>query len=246
MPLISIVTVSLNAVDTIRETLESVAVQSFVDYEHIVIDGASTDGTRECLEEFGSNRLFWKSEPDLGLYDAMNKGVASSSGDFLIFLNADDQLCSTESLHWVSQVVGSKSILYAFPILLGNSTESKIRKPWPFGFRMRFKTCLWHQGTVISRKLFERIGPYNSSLKIAGDYDWFLRAYLSGVAVAYFDEPFALMGDQGISMSSDWETVKRRIMEEKAVHGALAEVGLWSLIYRLYWLGYPRYKRLLS
>jgi glycosyltransferase involved in cell wall biosynthesis len=105
-PRISVVTVSFNAAATIADTLASVARQTGVNYEHIIVDGGSSDGTMDVVRQHDHDRLIAKSEPDAGIYDAMNKGVAQATGDYLLFLNADDYLARPDALALAAEKLG--------------------------------------------------------------------------------------------------------------------------------------------
>src|SRR4051812_38325165 len=109
LPRISVITAVLNGAQTLRECLESVARQEYANLENLVIDGGSTDGTLEIVRAFPAVR--WQSEPDLGTYDAMNKGIGLATGDFLLFLGADDQLLA-DLAQIASRLHGPRTIYY--------------------------------------------------------------------------------------------------------------------------------------
>ncbi|MDE6273352.1 MAG: glycosyltransferase [Muribaculaceae bacterium] len=113
----TIVTVCYNAVDVIEPTLKSVINQTYPDVEYIVVDGASTDGTKELLQKYGDRIDLLISEPDKGIYDAMNKGIAAATGDFINFMNAGDEFSSPSVLEEVSRQINPDS-----DIIYGNST----------------------------------------------------------------------------------------------------------------------------
>ncbi len=114
---ISIITISLNDVENLKRTLESVRAQSFTSFEHIVMDGFSNDGTQEFLKQLNYPQLKFTSEKDSGLYNAMNKGILKCSGDYIVFLNAGDTFHTADSLLEVSKFLGQADFVY-FDIFL--------------------------------------------------------------------------------------------------------------------------------
>ena len=96
MPKLSIITVNLNNREGLRKTAESVVSQTYKDYEWIVIDGGSTDGSKELIEQYAEHISYWVSEPDKGIYNAMNKGIRQAHGEYFLFLNSGDSLCDDD------------------------------------------------------------------------------------------------------------------------------------------------------
>lgn len=117
--LFSVVTVALNSESTIGDTLTSVRSQQFEDYEHIIIDGASKDGTLDVVRSNQHSRLRWNSEPDGGLYDAMNKGLHMAQGDYVLFLNSDDFFLVPTPSHWLPR--GSPKQMRTASLPMSNS-----------------------------------------------------------------------------------------------------------------------------
>lgn len=243
MPLISIVTVCRNAEATIKDTIESVALQTFRDYEHIVIDGASTDRTVEIIRPYSPKLAFWSSEPDGGIADAMNKGIAVASGDYILFLHADDYLASGDSLELAATHLGRGADIYAFDIFFQTAWDKKRRKPRGATWYLRFKTGFLHQGVFCRRDLFDRIGRFDTNYSIAMDYEFFLRAVQRGASVEYVPETLSVMRDTGISSQRDWPTLRRRFSEEREIHRQRCQSARMALVYRLYWSLYLPYRR---
>ncbi|MGX9728407.1 MAG: glycosyltransferase family 2 protein [Candidatus Electronema sp. VV] len=174
-PRYSIITVCLNAKDGLKKTLHSIEQQTFNNFEWIVIDGNSTDGTVELLRNHPRvNKLI--SEPDEGIYDAMNKGIAISSGEYLLFLNAGDWLFSKETLTDIEEYLIT-------PIVIGNlvvvypSGVVSLRKHEYYGINRKYiyNRTLPHQATFIKRDIFFKYGFYFKDFKIKGDHDFFAR-----------------------------------------------------------------------
>ena len=111
-PKLSIITINLNNAAGLRKTIESVVNQTFTDYEYLIIDGGSTDGSVEVIKEFADKITYWVSEPDKGIYNAMNKGILKARGEYLQFLNSGDWLVDNEVLFRVFSLNHFEDILY--------------------------------------------------------------------------------------------------------------------------------------
>jgi glycosyltransferase involved in cell wall biosynthesis len=223
-----------------------VATQKGASFEHIVIDGGSTDGSAQILRD-GSDRLaYWISEPDSGIGDAMNKGLPKATGQWLLFLHADDELLGDDALSRVAAALRTTNARIAgFPILYGSSAEKRLLQPGGPGFLLHFKTTFYHQATFIRRDVFRDVGPYDTTLRIAMDYEFFLRAWLRGVPMTTFSEPIpSWMRDTGISSLPDWPSLKKRFAEERAIHRMHARSIAARVGYAIYWGLYLSYRRL--
>jgi len=178
---VSVVTVCFNSARTIEATLLSVARQSHDDVEHIVIDGASTDGTLEILERHRQGLSVLVSERDRGLYDAMNKGWARASGEVVGFLNADDTFAEPDVLAAVASAFEQTASDAVYGDLELHSETGKLVRSWKSGSFHRFKYHLgWmtpHPATYVRRELFERHGGFVQDLSIAADYELMLRFF---------------------------------------------------------------------
>jgi GT2 family glycosyltransferase len=244
---ISIVTVCLNPGSHLLECLDSVARQSWREYEHIVIDGGSTDGSAAALEQVGG-LAYWHSKPDGGIADAMNQGLARARGEWLLFLHADDYLTGPGALGEVAGVLAASGAdVVAFPIHYGQPGKLRVITPRGPGPWLLFKTGFLHQATFIRRAVFERIGGYRTEYRIAMDYEFFLRAWRRGIPMQTSDATIpTVMRDTGVSARRDWPSLQRRLAEERAVQLGLAPAWPLRWTYRVYWALYPAYKRLVS
>jgi glycosyltransferase involved in cell wall biosynthesis len=188
---VSIITVCFNEEKTISDTCESVICQTFKDFEWIVVDGGSTDGTLEVFKTYAKHISHFVSEKDRGIYDAMNKGILKATGSYLLFLNGGDTLHDPHVLHDIFTDHSPKAdILYGKELqikkdgtwrLFGNSYKFDVNF-WILGYKLR------HQAAFFRRNLFEKYGLYNLEYQSAGDYELFLR-YIFGnqCSVQYFD-----------------------------------------------------------
>lgn len=177
MPLISIITVCYNAAGTVERTLDSVDAQTFGNYEHLIIDGASTDGTIAAIKSRPNMRRKVVSEPDGGLYDAMNKGLALAKGDYVVYMNAGDKFHARDSLKAIADAIaatGRPGIVYGQTVLVdndGNVTgERHLRAPANLTLRsFASGMVVCHQAFIVLRLL----APfYDLRYKYSADYDW--------------------------------------------------------------------------
>jgi len=190
-PLFSIITVVYNDVGGLALTKSSIACQTFTDFEWIVIDGGSNDGAVGFLEQCDQSGLSWVSEKDRGIYDAMNKGMLKSSGEYLVFLNAGDTFPSSGTLAQVSDalaVVPKPDVLfggaeYKFPDgkTLFRPPKMVVRSIW-HGLPAN------HQATYYSRGILDGV-QYDIKYRICGDYYLIAKLYKKGFTPAYLDKP---------------------------------------------------------
>lgn len=175
---LSIITVNLNDSAGLRKTMESVTSQSYTDYEYIVIDGGSTDGSVDVIRDYEHKVGHWRSEKDKGIYDAMNKGIKMANGDYLLMLNSGDCLADAAVLETAFQKVGNEDVgVFYGDIIMddkGKLTPRSFPDELTFGFFLR--GSLSHQATFIQRKLHDTIGLYSDHLKIAADWKFFVLA----------------------------------------------------------------------
>jgi glycosyltransferase involved in cell wall biosynthesis len=179
---ISIVTVSYNAAATIADTIASVQTQDHPDVEHIIIDGASRDGTQALVERLADARTTFVSEPDRGLYDAMNKGIARATGDVIGILNADDFFADAGCLSAVADAFTRRSDVDAVlgDIAFVDAHGRQMRRYDSGRFRPAKARWGWmpaHPGMYLTRAGYDRIGGYRTDFRIAADFDFVVRAF---------------------------------------------------------------------
>jgi glycosyltransferase involved in cell wall biosynthesis len=229
---VSVITVCFNSVGTIEDTINSVQSQTYVDIEHIVIDGGSTDGTKELLESKKSCLGVLLSEPDNGLYDAMNKGIALASGEIIGVLNSDDFF---ESEDVVASIVESLNRSPACDLIFGDVVfvepqdltqvtryygASRFR-PW----KLRFGWMPPHPATFVRRSAYERVGKYRLDMRIAADYDMFVRWLLvAGLKWKYLDKVIVRMRAGGVSTSG----LKSSIRLNREIVRACRDNGIYT------------------
>ena len=262
---ISVITACYNSAATIRTAMESVWAQRGADVEYIVVDGGSTDGTVDILKEYSTrstrstrpNLSFkWLSEPDKGMYDAINKGIKMATGDIIGILNADDVLASDDTLAHIAYAFEQKEspvphspfpvpqridALYADIrfVRTGDSLESlrsapTVRycsaakwKPWMF----RFAAMVPHPSFYVRRACFERLGGYSLDYRICADFELELRyLYLAKLKAAYLPECVVVMRMGGAS-TADW---RANVEINREDFRALRTHGIWSCLLLIY------------
>ena len=239
----SILTATFDTLEGLRETVASVAAQTFTDHEHIVIDGGSTDGTAEWLRDDGES-IKWISEPDEGIADALNKGLKMASGEWVLVLHAEDAFIDERSLEraveWL-ETTASEIVSCDVEFVTGQQSRSFVSRGG--SPRINFKSTIPHQGAFCRRGLFAEIGPYDTQFMVAMDYELFLRAHRSGVTVDVRHATLSRMPNTGVSSRLDWPSLRARFDEERAVHRMhCPNLAMWML-YRCYWPLYLGYRR---
>jgi glycosyltransferase involved in cell wall biosynthesis len=243
-PSIDIVTVCKDAAELLEPTILSVRSAGLLG-RYIIVDGASTDGTRAMVARHGAIVSEFISEPDGGISDAMNKALANSTGDYVLFLHAGDILLNNGAMASVVEALSRDPVdIISCPVLLGGGAADTIDGPRGLNGWMRLKTGIPHQGAICSRRLFDRIGAFDVNLKVAMDYDFFLRAYLARATIRYQALPLAKMEPGGLSWQMDWPALKARLDEEKLIHARYASSAIQRALYAGYWAIYPTYKRI--
>jgi glycosyltransferase len=221
MTTLSIITVSYNSRETMADCLESVRRQSFAP-EHLVIDGGSTDGTLEVVRAF-SHVAQLVSEPDRGIYDAMNKGIAAASGDIIGILNADDFYARADVLEKVRQVFQDPGIdsCYGDLVYVDPEDTGTIVRYWRSGaFRKNSFHWGWmppHPTFFVRRRVYEQYGGFNLELGSAADYDLMLRFLVKHrISTAYIPEILTKMRAGGVSNRSVKNRFKANLMDRRA------------------------------
>lgn len=219
MSKISIITVCYNSQSFISAAIESVISQDYYDLEYIIIDGGSTDDTISIIQSYGNKIDHFVSEPDMGIYDAMNKGLTLATGKFIGFLNSDDFYPTTSI---ISDVVDSFQKNLDVDMVFGNvafvhpkNTRRLIRLYSSFHFKtwkMRFGFMPAHPATFVRRATYEKVGFYTLGYKIAADFEWFVRAFLVyNSTFLKLNKIFVYMREGGVSTSgfkSNWIATK--------------------------------------
>ena len=220
---ISIITSVFNNVTTIRDAVESVLSQTYDDIEYIVIDGASTDGTTEVIKDYGDRVHKFVSEPDKGIYDGLNKGIAHATGDVIGFLHSDDLYADPNVVTRVAQVFQEENAeaVYGDLIYTSKTDTTKVLRYWKSrDFEHRLLARGWmpaHPTFFVKRSLYEQYGNFDITYRIAADYDFMLRVLSRGIKAVYLPLVMYKMRMGGESNKS----VKNIVRKMKEDHRAL-------------------------
>lgn len=212
---VSIITINLNNVSGLERTLDSVARISSEGFEHIVIDGQSTDGSVELLKNYSQHSVNWISESDSGIYEAMNKGIRMASGGYLLFLNSGDTLLSRNIIENFEDYFRTKAdIFYGDLIYRSDTFEKPFEYPVKLSFQFVYEYSLPHPGSFIKRDLFDQLGYYNEKNKYVSDWEFFMNAlFLRGVTYKHLNEIISVFHLDGFSNDPK---IKKKMAEERA------------------------------
>jgi glycosyltransferase involved in cell wall biosynthesis len=217
-PLISIITVVYNGAATLEKTIQTVLAQTYDSFEYIIVDGGSTDGTLAILDTYRAHIAKYVSEPDKGVYDAMNKGIRMASGHWLFFLGADDILYDNEVLASVAGALGDGPLAPPPDLLYGNVVSPSYKGIYDgqFTFEKLLSKNISHQAIFYKRQLFDRIGNYNLHYKAYADWAFNIRCFADqGIRTAYLDRVVAEFGEGGISSRHDVPFLREVLIPEK-------------------------------
>lgn len=233
---ISIITATYNSGLTLRDTIRSVLSQSYPDIEYIIIDGGSKDNTLEIINKYKDKIAKVISEPDKGIYDAMNKGIRMATGDIVGILNSDDFFTSTNVIENIVKAFESNDIDAVFgdihfvkPDNLNKSVRyysSSIFRPSLF----RFGFMPAHPSFYVKRICYEKYGLYDLNYKIASDYDLLIRfLYINKITYKYLNIDFVTMRMGGAST----ENMKSRVVLNKEIVRACRKYGIYTNLFML-------------
>ena len=236
-PLISIVTISYNTFSTIESTILSVINQTYPNIEYIIIDGGSTDGTIDIIKKYADKISYWVSEPDKGIYDAMNKGINKATGEWIIFMNTGDKFATENVLiDMVMEITPTIDILRANIIRRYKKFDvisTGIIKQEPTIIDM-INNTFHHQSTLIRRKLFIKYGLYSTKYKLCSDWKFFFDCtILHKVKSKYINYNAAIFMMGGISNTNYTQYIKEREDYLSEIYGKEIISYLYELkIYR--------------
>jgi glycosyltransferase involved in cell wall biosynthesis len=197
-PLISVITVVYNGVTTLEQTILSVINQAYKNIEYIIIDGGSTDGTVDIIKKYEKHLAYWISEPDNGIYDAMNKGIDKATGEWINFMNSGDYFHNKYVLLFInSHLSNNIDVLYGDTMLKDSKHKSKIYPLWRFKLHMPF--C--HQSCFVKTNLYKRI-YFDVAHKYCADYNFFYSLYIAKYKFAYLPSIIAIYDENGISSTN--------------------------------------------
>lgn len=237
---LSIITINRNNASGLEKTMQSVATQTFKEFEYLVIDGASTDNSVEVVKAHVADfdRLQWVSEPDSGIYNAMNKGIRMASGDYVQILNSGDCLAADDVLERMLaelERTGNPSILYGNMVKTMPNGKRLVDKGFvgqDITFLDMFEGTLNHGPSFIRRNLFEQYGYYDESLKIVSDWKWFIQAFILGKEEPkYLDMDVTVFDMTGLSETyKDLANAERKqVLEQLFPEAVLADYEKYAI-----------------
>jgi len=243
--LISIITIVLNGVDYIEETIISVISQKDVNLEYIIIDGGSNDGTLRIIEKYRKDISVIVSESDEGLYEAINKGIKLAKGELIGLIHCGDKYEQDILNNCYRIFIKSKSdVIYGKMNALKIINDVEILQPQiPNHKSLKNKMSIFHPATLISQKCYAANGLYNPKYRIAADYDFFLRIFLAGASFEYFPMLLATFRAGG-SSSNTLKTTKELFLIWKTYLGQF--IAIRNATMRLFNYWYYTYRKIIA
>ena len=224
----SVITVCYNAASTISRTIASVLNQTYQGVEYIVVDGGSKDGTVELLKGIADERLHFVSEKDNGIYDAMNKGLKMATGDYLIFLGADDTFFDAQVLERVEQKIQNKTCVIYGDVML--KTYRKLYNGrftrWTWGHR---NIC--HQSIFYPQSVYSKYA-YDEQYRRVADWDYNLRLLIDGIAFHYIAETICTFNDAGGASSTGKDYTFLKVRRKKVCKAVGCLPYFWGILQR--------------
>ena len=246
---VSIITVCFNSSKTIEETIQSVLSQDYPNIEYLVIDGGSIDGTQTIIQKYQGKIASWVSEPDQGMYAAMNKGISMATGDVIGILNSDDVYVSSRAVSELMYVMSKAKadVVFADLILVDQNNLNKVLRYYDSGrFQPRKFRWGWmpaHPTVFVKKKYYDRVGLFALDYQIAADYEMLIRILaIEKAPFAYLPKPMVRMRAGGAStagLSRNWILNKEiiRACRENGIYTNMAMLllklpfKLWDKIY---------------
>ncbi len=234
MKKLSVITVTFNAEQTLERTLKSVSSQSYPDIEHIIVDGKSSDNTIELVQKYKNNKIKWISEPDKGLYDAMNKGINFATGEYLCFLNAGDTFFASDTVELIMQSANSADIIYGETAIVDDSEKflhmRHLKAPkkltWK-SFKQGMLVC--HQAFIVKREIAE---PYDLNYRFSSDFDWSIRMLKKSKFITNTNLILINYLNEGMTTANRKNSLKERYKIMVKHYGSLSTIlhHIWFLV----------------
>jgi len=228
---LTVVTIVYNNVEYIREGIESVLLQEYSPIEYVVIDGGSTDGTLNVIEEYRDKISIFLSEPDNGIYDALNKGIGVATGDVIAILHSDNKFCSNHVVSDMMQKMLDTKAEFGFSdmVIVDNKSNKVLRYYMANYFSCWMFRMGWmppHPTCFIKKSLFDEFGLYSLEYEVAGDFDFLVRIFYGReINWAYLNSVTVKMRQKGISNSG----LKSKKLIATEINRSLRSNQVWSL-----------------
>lgn len=242
---LSIITINYNNRDGLQKTVDSVVSQTYKNFEWIIIDGGSTDGSKELIEQYQDHCAYWCSEPDKGIYNAMNKGVEKATGEYCLFLNSGDCLNGDCLKHIVSQLKGD--IIVGRVKSAESGTLSYQYEEESFSYSQLYSYSFPHQASFIKRDLFIKHGFYDEKYKILSDWKFFLQLFLKErVQLSFISDVVSIIDEHGISKTNKklFDAEEKRLKDEIVPSYLMKDLEYSSSLHDLF--GHKMGKKLYS
>lgn len=201
---ISIITITYNSATTLQRALASVQQQTYKDIEHVIVDGGSTDGTKDLIAAYAGKHknVRWISEPDDGIYNALNKGIALATGDVIGFLHSDDVFASPDVIAQIAEAMEQHKVDVVYGDLQYCRGDKVVRR-WksnPYDPRsLKFGWMPPHPTVYVRREVYEHVGKYDEWFRISADYDMMIRVFQAGYSSHYIPSVLVCMETGGAS-----------------------------------------------
>lgn len=245
-PLFSIITICYNSAKTIERTIKSVLAQTFTDYEYIIVDGASKDNTLEIVEKYRDvfgNKLRVSSEPDKGIYDAMNKGIKAAKGQIIGIVNSDDwlELDALENVHIAFiENASREDCLYCGGIRFVSEdnkiTEKRVNLDVFYkNTKHHLMVGIRHPATFVPKKIYNQLGSFDNKMKISADRDFILRCYFNDVKFIAIDKFLSNMSEGGVSTNITRKMRRNAINDRKLSLRNFGKKGVEYYYLYYYW-----------
>ena len=229
LPLVSVITVTLNAAETLEQCIRSVLRQTYDNVEYIVVDGVSTDGTIELLKKYEYAIDYFISEPDDGLYQAMNKGISLATGDYILVLNADDwyvKTCTEELIK--AKRYSSADFVSALAQYVDQQGEPvEIMRHMSYNDSVRIRMPLRHETMLIADHIYDRLGQYDETYRIISDYQYTIRLLEAGYTLYELQRPLLNFRNTGVSNANMSDLIAERIRLLKEIFPFLKDEEAW-------------------
>lgn len=222
---LSVVTIVYNDIENIEKTINSVIAQTYPSIEYIIIDGASTDGTVDIIKKYSDNIDFWQSEPDKGLYDAMNKGIEKATGDYICFLNSGDLFFDKNTVENIFNSSESKDVdvFYGETVIIDKLGKIKGKRRLSAPKELTWKSfkngmLVSHQAFIPSLKL---VSKYNLKYKFSSDFDWCIRIMKNAKNIHNTNQTLIRYLDGGLTKNRLIKSLKERFRIMSKYYGFL-------------------------
>ena len=244
-PILSVITIVYNNVNDIERTMLSVLNQTYKPVEYIIIDGASTDGTTDIIKKYENRIAKFISEKDAGIYDAMNKGLALATGEYVLFMNSGDEIFALDTVAKVFATAGEADIYYGETEMINADGQSlgqrRHKAPAQFTWRdFKYGMSVSHQAIYIKRSLLE---PYDPQYQLSADIEWIIRAAKKAKKIVNVNQYVAKYLVGGMSKAKHHQSLNERFAIMRKHYGLLPTVFNHLVIaFNLgwYWLRHGR------